>query len=136
MENEFRYWYGNPSDKKTYFYKSFSLNEILHGEPFCLLKHDSRMKDYSILFKPEQFIHKKSTKGVKIYDGDIITVDSRPYYNDEKYISTFLICISMNYRGFYIDYICISGYKCLTYLSNGNIDIIGNVHQNPELLIK
>ena len=86
-------------------------------------------------FKLEQFTGLKDVNGKDIYDGDIVSVfnEDGNYYND-----VIEWCIKYNYPAFELKYHShLYESNVLSEIMNAgveNIKVIGNVHENPELL--
>ncbi|MEJ1316684.1 YopX family protein [Lactiplantibacillus paraplantarum] len=83
----------------------------------------------------EQFTGLKDVNGKDIYDGDIVSVfnEDGNYYND-----VIEWCIKYNYPAFELKYHShLYESNALSEIMNAgveNIKVIGNVHENPELL--
>ncbi len=84
---------------------------------------------------PEQFTGLKDVNGKDIYDGDIVSVfnEDGNYYND-----VIEWCIKYNYPAFELKYHShLYESNALSEIMNAgveNIKVIGNAHENPELL--
>lgn len=105
-----------------------SVNVIVNGE-----NETWEIKNDDVKLLP--FTGLKDVNGKKIYEGDIVSVfnDDGNYYND-----VIKWCIEYNYPAFdlkYHSYLYES--NALSEIMNAgveNIKVIGNVHENPELL--
>lgn len=127
-EIKFNYIFGVPGEIKTYFRESFTLNEIenrLHSD--CL--SDSPMyRDYRIIAY-RQFTGSKCKDGVEIYEGDILEIYDQ--IADEKYTTVvgpkgLIHVIGQEYDATLIEW--------TDWLGTEDIEVIGNIHMNPELL--
>jgi uncharacterized phage protein (TIGR01671 family) len=90
-----------------------------------------RIDDNSLIF--EQYTGLKDSKGVEIYEGDVIKTDRR-YYGGHEYQEsdgTYL------YEVYYMEG-AFSPFADLTdnepYPRAEKCEVIGNVHENPELI--
>lgn len=97
-----------------------------------------------------EFIGLKDCKGKEIYGGDIVKASQWEYAKEHfkplgkklDYEGIFLIEIIFGHWGLETHWKHISGYECSTHImrdedENGNmiqIEIIGNIYKNPELL--
>ena len=77
-----------------------------------------------------QYTGMKDKKGTKIYEGDIIKLDS---FNPPLFVVDFVegaFCLKQDDYGYYTD---------IHYVQHAGInqaEIIGNIHDNPELIKK
>ena len=74
-----------------------------------------------------QYTGQKDVNGKEIYEGDIL---KRPYYTD---VYTCEVCWSNN-SYWYIKYIQDEGVEKIDEAFIENMEIIGNIFENPELL--
>lgn len=86
----------------------------------------------------EQFTGLLDKNGREIYEGDICTYTS--YWQDEEYILRSTTARSVVFWGPYYDDATAISATCWIYASDGmpvesfENEIIGNIHENPELL--
>lgn len=116
MDIKFRVW-----DKENEFYDDdFNLSEELYGLTISSNNH---------IF--EQYIGLKNKNGKEIYEGDWIKADNQkwlvePIGSLERDGHYFGLCVSPDGNGdnYFIDESILKG------------EIVGNIHENPELLEK
>jgi hypothetical protein len=121
-EIKFNFIYGVDGEVRTYHNKTFSFAEIEGGDHFDYVCDCPILKNHSILAK-RQFTGLKDKNDVEIYEGDIID------YGFNR------LAVIVFWEGRFT-------FKGLNF-SNGNpsaivdffrYQVIGNIHENPELL--
>lgn len=85
----------------------------------------------------EQYTGLKDANGVEIYEGDIVTSEEYPFYSDG--LLNYVGVVGIDEDGVYYDLKVVSdrvaGRACGGNLSElEGREVIGNIHQNPELL--
>lgn len=127
-EIKFRYRY---TDGKNWIFQSFTLEQIINGEPFEILSDNPMLKNYKY-DGYNQYTGLKDKNGKEIYEGDILTYDER--------IRGFVKYIGCS---FIIEWVGIDTYSDLLGWDNwrsgktsdgSKYEVIGNIYQNPELL--
>jgi len=127
-EIKFRYRY---TDGKNWIFQSFTLEQIINGEPFEILSDNPMLKNYKY-DGYNQYTGLKDKNCNEIYEGDILTYDER--------IRGFVKYIGCS---FIIEWVGIDTYSDLLGWDNwrsgktsdgSKYEIIGNIYQNPELL--
>ena len=89
---------------------------------------ETSLKGNSTDFILLQYTSLKDSKGIEIYEGDIINYDNKSFHNGLNGV------VKWSGSGFYIsDYIPLFA---LVEKFNTDIEIIGNIYENPELLKK
>ncbi len=81
-------------------------------------------------YKIMQYTGMKDKNGIEIYEGDIIRIESNPKYQHE-------VTSSVSGEWSYIDNNYGNEFKeslFELYMSDYWFEVIGNIHQNPELL--
>jgi len=91
---------------------------LLHGK---LVSEDN---DYILM----QYIGREDKNGLCIYEGDIIIDDGIHYKNKPKFgiVSFEDGCFVLSNEGYQSD--------SFFYLLSEDLEVIGNIHENPELL--
>ena len=115
---KFRAWDEIYKRFKTGFNLAYE-GEILVGENNTDGDTDSE------LFNFNQFIGLYDKNGKEIYEGDIVRFD---YIEERKEIMS--VCFDDGMFGFLIE----GGFYPLSEYLNQNLEVIGNIYENPELL--
>ncbi|MFK5950913.1 MAG: YopX family protein [Methylococcales bacterium] len=129
-EIKFNYIYGIKDKPETYFNKTFSLADISNGLHWDEIADSPLLRDYKIIAY-RQFTGIQDKNGKDIYEGDIVDDIFNVGQLKEIYYSEENACF-MN-RG--IGSIC--GFDMEISIDPETLTkgkIIGNIHQNPELL--
>lgn len=93
--------------------------------------NDGEVDGIGALFKLEQFTGLKDVYGKEIYEGDIVHGYDQEPDRDDGYIgSSVTDVVNFKYGTFWIGD---SWYKVMV-MTPPIVEIIGNVHENPELL--
>ncbi|WP_101690711.1 YopX family protein [Dysgonomonas massiliensis] len=113
--------------------KMIRINIETHILPFTGVYDDSKILDLSIKVVPQttgQFTELKDINGIEIYEGDICKI----YFN---YCSDKIGVVYFENGCFYVDDKHPSGNLPLKSFREGEdntLEVIGNIHDNPELL--
>ncbi len=110
-EIKFRAW-----DNVDYMSKPFTLNDIVHNRI-------SFASDATIM----QYTGRKDEKDVEIYEGDIVRCGNGDI--DKVEWGEHDACF--NVSGYYSQS---DDYPTMAFIEGGPFEVLGNVHQNPDLL--
>ncbi len=117
-EIKFKFIYGIDGEEDTYFSKTFSFGEIEMTDHIAELADNPLYMDYSIL-KKLLFTGLKDKNGKEIYESDVI--ESTKYDPRTGVKESYIWLCEWDETGFIFDTI-------------GELEIIGNIYENPELL--
>ncbi|KAF0510585.1 hypothetical protein GBP26_01470 [Pediococcus acidilactici] len=93
--------------------------------------NDGKVDEIDAPFKLEQYTGLKDVNGNEIYEGDIVHGYDQEPDRDDGYIGSSVIdVVNFKYGAFWIGD---SWYKVMV-MTPPIVEIIGNVHENPELL--
>ncbi|MDH5110609.1 YopX family protein [Lactiplantibacillus plantarum] len=114
--------------------------EFIHGQAYWAeastgdngsYSNDGETDGIGALFELEQFIGLTDVNGKDIYEGDIVHGYDQEPDRDDGYIgSSVTDVVNFKYGAFWIGD---SWYKVMV-MTPPIVEIIGNVHENPELL--
>lgn len=148
-EIKFKFFY---TDGKEWIVEDFTLDEMMNGEPFDYLSDSPLFRDYKLVDRV-QFTGLKDANGIEIYEGDILGFDW--VYQDGKEFSMGLTGFVQWNRG---KFLVRHGYTQFDvadinqvtfertwreqyrqgvpdeYFKLMEIKVIGNIHENKELL--
>jgi uncharacterized phage protein (TIGR01671 family) len=128
--------YGNYAYAKLAQSKDEKLTDAHAIVPFIFYEDDTPIEEAIVL--PEtvgQYTGLKDKNGVKIFEGDIISVFDKQTKRQGIY-EIIWECEDLCWNnGFSVNNI--SGYSCITHICESdasNAEVIGTIHDNPELL--
>ena len=114
--------------------------EFIHGQAYWAeastdgqdeCSNDGKVDGIGALFELEQFTGLTDKYGVEVYEGDIVYGYDQEPDRDDGYIgSSVTDVVNFKYGAFWIGD---SWYKVMV-MTPPIIEVIGNVHANPELL--
>lgn len=109
---------------------NFDNNDITYGTEYD--EYEVSLDDDSVILMQSTGIHDVNAK--EIFEGDIVKVSQ----DDDYFISFVKNMIEFDYPGFDVPFPDDWDYECnvLSHLMNTDqtIEVIGNVHEHPELL--
>lgn len=83
---------------------------------------------------PEQYTGLKDVNGKEIYEGDIVLVDG--HYDGDIFVPCCIGIVTYNAPSFYIKTLKGDFIDLFNAINNYGLTLMGNIHQNPELLDK
>lgn len=96
------------------------------------IEHESVFKDQYII---NQYIGYPDKNGKEIYEGDIINITNYSYNNSEGKREESIERQTINDMRDYFQYKGYSEIELCELWDSENLEIIGNIYENPELLI-
>lgn len=139
-EIKFRFRY---TDGKNWIMKEFTLEQILNGEPYEALSDNPLLKQYKMVGRDEwSGLPDKHDK--PIYEGDIVKCYGEDYVEADEECPEYDTIIRQiryfaddDYAAFDLfPHIDCDSNGLSYYLAVGSIEVIGNIHEDPELLEK
>ena len=131
--------YGITLDVSTYFRKQFTLDQMVGQDHFDVIADSPLLRDYRILYK-RQFTGLTDKNGVEIYEGDIVSFGFEQkgrgviMFNCNVYsgIPGFHVCEKNGYSVEH--YYGISPSNAHAFDEDELSTVIGNIHENPDIL--
>lgn len=118
--------------------KGYERLEICIGSSACRITYEVDPESVG------QYIGKKDKNGKKIYEGDILKIDMYPFLSDGVYNYSAQACYDIE-EGCFFFYTfknkeakvaggAVGNTYVLSQIDSEDIEIIGNIYDNPELL--
>lgn len=117
---KFRAWM--PKENKWYTGGAIQLTAML-GNSFGLSEPNSK------IIQIQQFTGLKDKNGKEIYEGDICKTRPKMELTVVEYINDMFHLKSTKYKN-----LTPGNYRLHTFVYNGDIEVIGNIYENKELL--
>ena len=129
------------TDGDYWIRRSLNLDEIMNGEPFDVISDSPLLRDYKMVAE-RQYTGLKDCEGVEISEGDVVRSD---HFVDVEGVQHYVhhTCEwSDKYSGWYFRNNSesfdgdggLQAFVMMKFFSERNIKVIGNIHQNPELI--
>ena len=122
-EIKFRYRY---TDGKSWIFQSFTLEQIINGEPFEVLSDNPMLKNYKYDGE-DQYTRLKDKEGTELYEGDIVQC-----FRSGKKSKFDIYFIKYEYNSFFM-----AQEKSDTKMDSiwfYEFKVIGNIYQHPHLI--
>lgn len=126
-EIKFRYRY---TDGKNWIFQSFTLEQIINGEPFEILSDNPMLKNYKY-DGYNQYTGLKDKNCNEIYEGDVCKFYNK--YSNKWYTHVVRYCPHLACFGLYPNMEEVWNYES-DWLRMIDTEVIGNIYENPELL--